>query len=179
MSIRSANLLRSVALALLTVALAGASACGGKDGDSDEDRSTPRPTTTTTDPPTTSTTLDEDAQTIEAAKAGWADFSQAIDRATVDPVDPHLPELQAAMTGDFQFEITANLEGMQARGEAARISENTQRSQDFLRAEALPDGSVQLTVCEVNDEVVYEVATGEIVNDRVATATVDVTATRW
>ncbi|HZM41898.1 MAG TPA: hypothetical protein VFB94_22435 [Acidimicrobiales bacterium] len=79
------------------------------------------------------------------------------------------------MTGSFQLEVTANLEAMQARGEAIRVPENTQRHMDFIRAVSQPDGSIQLTVCEVNDDVVYTVATGAVVNDRVATAVVDAT----
>jgi hypothetical protein len=93
MSIRSANLRRSVALMLLTVTVAIASACGDKD--TEDDASTPRPTTTTTEPTTTATSLDQDAQKIEAAKAAWA-------AAATDPVQPRLPEVQALMTGDFE-----------------------------------------------------------------------------
>jgi hypothetical protein len=165
---------RIVATLLVFVAISLAvAACGGGDDDEADPPSTSDPTTTTTAQPTT--TLSETDQKIEAAKAGWLAYAEAVTRATAEPVMPHLPEMQAAMTGDFQIEITGNLEEMQARGQAARVPANTQRSMDFLDAKLQADGSVQLTVCEVNDDVVYEVATGAVVNDRVATATVDVT----
>jgi hypothetical protein len=176
MSMIHGRLRRTVATLLVFVAmsLAGA-ACGGGGDDEEADLPSSSALSTTTTTESTTTTLNETDQKIEAAKAGWLAYAEAATRAAAEPVMPHLPEMQAAMTGDFQIEITGNLEEMQARGEAARVPANTQRSMDFLDARLQPDGSVQLTVCEVNDDVVYNIATGAIVNDRVATATVDVT----
>jgi len=90
-------------------------------------------------------------------------------------VTPHLPDVQAVMTGLQQTQITANLEGMQARGEAVRLPENSQDSQEVLTASLQPDGSVLLKACEINDAVVYDVATGAVVDDDVITIEVDVT----
>jgi hypothetical protein len=176
MSIRSTERRRTVVARALAVvvALAIISACGGGD-DAGDDASTPRPTTTTTEPTTTSTTLDETTQKIEAAKAAYLAYRQAYRTAAAEPVMPHLPEIQALMTGLQQTQITANLEGMQARGEAARLPDNTQEHHEILTASMQPDGSVRLKACSINDAVVYNVATGAIVDDRVTTSILDVT----
>ena len=87
---------------------------GRSDPDPATPDSTPRPTTTTE--PTTTTLSDGK---IEAAKAGWLAYVAAASRASAAPVTPRLPEVQAAVTGNFQLEITTNLEVMQAPGEAS------------------------------------------------------------
>ena len=79
------------------------------------------------------------------------------------------------MTGVQQSQITANLEGFQARGEATRLPPNSQERDEFLDAQLRPDGSVLLKTCSVNDAVVYNVATGTVINDNVVTAAIDVT----
>ena len=112
---------------------------------------------------------------MEAAKAAYLAFMHAVRAAEAAPVTPHLPDVQAVMTGLQQTQITANLEGMQARGEAVRLPENSQDSQEVLTASLQPDGSVLLKACEINDAVVYDVATGAVVDDDVITIEVDVT----
>ena len=176
MSIVRGRLRRTVAalLVLVVVSLAG-EACGGGDDDEADPPATPDASTTTTTEPTT-TTLSEQDQKIESAKAAYLAFTRAVRAAEAAPVNPQLPDVQAVMTGLQRTQITANLEGMQARGEAVRLSENSQDRQEFIAAAVQPDGSVLLKTCEVNDAVVYNVATGAIVNDNVVTATVDVTA---
>jgi hypothetical protein len=79
------------------------------------------------------------------------------------------------MTGVMQTQITANLEGMQARGEAVRLPENSQDHQEFLLASVQADGSVLLTTCEVNDAIIYNVATGGIIDGDVVTTSVEIT----
>jgi len=174
MSIVRGRLRRTVvALLVLVVISLAAAACGGGDDDADPPSTSDRTTTTPTEP--TTTTLSETDQKIEAAKTAYLAFVRAFRAAETPPVNPHHPDVQAMTTGLQQTQITANLEGMQARGEAARLPENSQDHQDFLTASVQPDGSVLLKTCEVNDAIVYNVATGAIVNDRVVTVTVDVT----
>jgi hypothetical protein len=166
---------RTVATLLVFVVVSlGVAACGGGDDDEADPPSTSDPTTTTTTERTT-TTLSETEQKIETAKAAYVAYAHAYRAAATDPVMPQLPEVQAVTTGLQRSQITANLEGLQARGEATRLPDNTQDSQEFLGAEVRPDGSVYLKACVVNDAIVYNVATGAIVNDAVVTATVDVT----
>jgi hypothetical protein len=151
-------------LVFVVVSLAGA-ACGG--GDDDE----AKPPSTPSDPSTTTTT----EPTIEDAKAAYLSYRRAYRTAAAEPVMPHLPDIQALMTGLQQTQITANLEGMQARGEAARLPDNTQEHHEILSASIQADGSVQLRACSINDAVVYNVASGAIVDDRVTTSFLDVT----
>jgi hypothetical protein len=175
MSMIHGRVRRTVVMLLVFVvaSLAGA-ACGGGDDEADPP-STSDPTTTTTAEPATTTTLSESDQKIEAAKTAYLTYIRAVRAAEASPVTPHLPEVQAVMTGVMQTQITANLEGMQARGEAVRLPENSQDHQEFLTASVQADGSVLLKTCEVNDAVVYNVATGAIVDGDVVTNFVDVT----
>jgi len=176
MSMIHGRLRRTVATLLVFVAISLASACGGGGGDDDEadPPSTADPTTTTTTEPTT-TTLSETDQKIEAAKTAYLSYIHAVRAAEASPVNPHLPEVQAVMTGVMQTQITANLEGMQARGEAVRLPENSQDQQKFLLASVQADGSVLLTTCEINDAIIYNVATGAIVDGDVVTTSVEIT----
>ena len=164
---------RTVPGLLVLVVISLTPACGGDDDDGTAPDPTPRSTTTTTEP--TTTTLSELDQKIEAAKAAYLAFMHAVRAAEAAPVTPHLPDVQAVMTGLQQTQITANLEGMQARGEAVRLPENSQDSQEVLTASLQPDGSVLLKACEINDAIVYDVATGAVVDDDVITIEVDVT----
>jgi hypothetical protein len=154
--------------ALQIAALVGvglvAGACGGDDG-ADESADTTAATTTTA--PTT--TLDEETQKEEAAKAAYLAYWATYDQATADPVDPELPAMQRLITADHQRVVTRNLQDRQARGEAVRHPAASQATHEIRSAELQPDGSVMITECEVDDAVVYVVATGAVVNDEVVT----------
>jgi hypothetical protein len=160
-------------LVLVVISLTTAACAGDDPSDPAAPPSTTDPTTTTTEP--TTTTLSELDQKIEAAKAAYLAYGHAYRTAATAPVTPHLAEVQAVMTGLQQSQITANLEGFQARGEATRLPPNSQERDEFLDAQLQPDGSVLLKTCSVNDAVVYNVATGTVVNDNVVTAAIDVT----
>src|SRR5262245_10793164 len=128
MSMIYGRLRRTVAtlLVLVAVSLAAAACGGGDDDEADPPASTADPTTTTTTEPTTTMTLSETDQKFEAAKAAYVAYAHAYRTAATDPVMPQLPEVQAVMTGLQQSQITANLEGYQARGEATRLPPNSQ-----------------------------------------------------
>jgi hypothetical protein len=159
---------------VVVVALAAFSGCGVGDKAGDDASTERSTTTTTTEPTTTSTTLDETTQKIEAAKAAWSAYLDAIDVAAANPVSPHLPQIQDLMTGDFQIATTSSLEELQAKGQAVRQPQTPRRPSTFLQAELQQDGSVHLRSCEVDASILYIVATGEVLNDAVATYTVDV-----
>jgi hypothetical protein len=151
-----------------TAALVGAvvvalGACGGDD----DEESTGTTAASTTSAP--STTLDEETQKEEAAKEAYLAYWDAYTKATSEPVDPQLPAMQQLMTGDHQRVITRNLEDRQARGEAVRRPAGSQATHDIQSADLQQDGSVKITECEVDDAVVYVVATGVVVNDEVVT----------
>ena len=150
--------------ALAGVVVVGGVACGGDD---DEEESTKPTASSTTAAPTT--TLDEETRKEEAAKAAYLAYWDAYMRATAEPVDPQLPAMQDLMTGDHQRVVTRNLEDRQARGEAVRQPVGSQGVHEIRSAELQPDGSVKITECEVDDAVVYVVATGAVIDDAVVT----------
>ena len=150
--------------ALASVVVLAAGACGGNDGD---EESTDQTAPSSTSAPTT--TLDEEAQKEEAAKAAYLAYWEAYLEATAEPVDPQLPAMQELMTGDHQRVVTRDLEDRQARGEAARLPPNSQLRHEIHSADLQSDGSVRITECEVNDAIIYDVASGAVINDDVVT----------
>lgn len=77
------------------------------------------------------------------------------------------------ITGDHRIHTKSELGGNLARGEAVRLAEPSQYRVDVISATPQSDGSVILRVCRIDDRVVYKPATGEVVDDDVATKTVD------
>jgi hypothetical protein len=163
--------------ALVGAVLVALGACGGDD----DEESTGTTATSTTSAP--STTLDEEARKEEAAKDAYLAYWDAYMKATSEPVDPQLPAMQRLMTGDHQRVVTHDLEDRQARGEAARLPANSRLRHEILSAELQAYGSVRITECEVNDVVIYNVATGVVLNDdvvtKLATATMVVEDGKW
>jgi hypothetical protein len=149
--------------ALVGVVVVGGVACGGDD----DEESTGSTASSTTAAPTT--TLDEETRKEEAAQAAYLAYWDAYMEATAEPVDPQLPAMQELMTGDHQRVVTRNLEDRQARGEAVRHPTGSQATHEIQSVELQPDGSVKITECEVDDAVVYVVATGAVIDDEVVT----------
>jgi hypothetical protein len=155
--------------ALVGAVLVALGACGGDD----DEESTGTTATSTTSAP--STTLDEEARKEEAAKDAFVDYYDAFFMAAAEPVNPQLPELQRLMTGDQKRIVTRNLEDMRARGHATRLPANSRRGQRPKVVELQGDGSVEVTSCEVDDSIVYEVDTGTVVNDDAVTNVISAT----
>ena len=149
--------------ALAGVVVVGGVACGGDDEEESTGSTAGRPTTAPT------TTLDEATEKVEAAKSAYLAYWDAYMQATAEPVDPQLRTMQDLMTGDHQRVVTRNLEDRQARGEAVRPPAGSQARHEIQSAELQPDGSVKITECEVDDAVVYVIATGAVVDDAVVT----------
>jgi hypothetical protein len=149
--------------ALVGVVVLGGVACGGDD----YEESTGSTASSSTAAPTT--TLAEATRKEEAAKAAYLSYWDAYMEATAEPVDPQLRAMQELMTGDHQRVVTRNLEDRQARGEAIRHPAGSRATHDIQAAELQPDGSVKITECEVDDAVVYVVATGAVIDDEVVT----------
>jgi hypothetical protein len=162
---------RRVWIAALAGAVAlAAGACGGDDGDEESTNTT---TASSTSAP--STTLDEETQKEEAATAAYLMYDEAFFKSAADPVNPRLPELQALVTGSQQALVTRNLVEMRANGQAVRLPRGSQARQDLRLVELQTDGSVEITSCEVDDSIVYEVATGVVINDDIVTNLISTT----
>jgi hypothetical protein len=149
--------------ALVALVVVAGGGCGGDDGE----ESTSSTASSTTSAP--STTLDEATRKEAAAKAAYLAYWEAYMQATAEPVDPQLPAMQQLMTGDHQRVVTRDLEDRQARGEATRLPTSSRLRHEILSAELQADGSVHLTECEVNDAIVYNVASGVVIDDDVVT----------
>jgi hypothetical protein len=156
--------------ALAGVVMVGGVACGGDKG---EEESTGSTASSTMAAP--STTLDEETRKEEAAKEAFVDYYEAFFAAAAEPVNPQLPELQRLMTGDQRRIVTRNLEDMRARGHATRLPPDSHRRHDLRVVRLRADGSVEVTSCEVDDSIVYEVETGAAINDDVVTNVISAT----
>jgi hypothetical protein len=155
--------------ALAGVVVVGGVACGGDD---DEESTEPTASSTTAAP---TTTLDEEIRKEEAAKEAFLDYYEAFFAAAAEPVNPQLPELQRLMTGDQRRIVTRNLEDMRAKGHATRLPPDSHRRHDPRVVRLRADGSVEVTSCEVDDSIVYEVDTGAVINDDMVTNVISAT----
>jgi hypothetical protein len=154
---------------LAGVVMVGGVACGGDD----DEESTGSAASSTTAAPTT--TLDEETRKEAAAEEAFLAYYEAFFAAAAEPVKPQLPELQRLMTGDQRRIVTRNLEDMRARGHATRLPPDSHRRQDPRVITLRGDGSVEVTSCEVDDSIVYEVNTGAVINDDVVTNVISAT----
>ncbi|MGH8950786.1 MAG: hypothetical protein ACRDX9_05115 [Acidimicrobiia bacterium] len=151
---------RVTTAALAGVVVLAAGACGDDDGD---EESTDQTAASTTAAPTTST-VDPSAEVEAAYLAYWDAYLEAV----AEPVNPELPELQALMTGGHRRVVTRNLRNMQANALAVREREDSRYRNVFETVE-FADEAAKFTACSYDDLVTYDVATGEAVDDSVAT----------
>jgi hypothetical protein len=163
---------RVLIAALAGVVVVGGVGCGGDD---EEEGSTGSSVGSTTAAPSTTLdeetgkVLDEETGKVEAATRALLDYYDAYQQATAEPVDPEHSHLQALVTGEHRLVVTRNLEERHAKGEAVRLPPSTLSSHDIRSAELQPDGSVEIVDCQVDDSIVYQVETGEVVDDDVVT----------
>lgn len=130
----------------------------------------PRPTTTSRPGTTSTTEPNAEEQVVERYLAFW----DARLEANNEPVNPDHPGLREYATGEQLDQVL--LETTQRRDQGLAI----RRAADPVgehRVEVLGiDGeTATLQDCATDDDVVYRVATGEVVNDRVATLNVEAT----
>jgi hypothetical protein len=153
--------------ALVCAVLGAAGGCGG----ADDEESTGTTAASTTSAP--STTLDEETQKEQAARDAFLAYHDAVLEAASDPVRPNLPRLQDLVTDEQQRTVTRNLTNLQGSGMAVRAGVGSLSAHDLRSADLHADGSVLIVDCEVDDAVVYEVATGTVVDDDVVTRLVE------
>jgi hypothetical protein len=155
--------------ALSGVVVVGGLACGG-----DDDEESPGSTASSaTAAPTT--TLDEETRKEEAAKAAYLAYWDALERASVEHVNPTSRDLLARITGDQARLVVRNLEEMQASNRAARRPADSRSRHQVLATERQADGSVRITDCQVDDAIVYDTTSGAVINDAVVTNLISAT----
>lgn len=160
-----------LALGLGLVLTSGCSDDGGGDALSDP-ASTPTSTSTststsTTSTSTTSTTVEPEAELIGRYQSFW----EARFQANQSPPDPDDPALADFATGEQLSNVVAETRSNLESGLAfRRPTDQARRSQ--VNVVSLEGDTATLQDCYVNDGIVYRPATGEIVNDGVATHSV-------
>lgn len=138
--------------------------------------STPAPTDAPTTTPTVVPTLapepteapeDEPIETVIAGRIrGFFDAREAANAGPVpDPADPALAEVAA---GEALASAAAETQRRLDDGRAIRAGEQA-LAEIWVGSVRLDDDTAQAAACSVDDGVIYEVATGDVVNDDVVT----------
>ena len=153
--------MRSMATAAVAVALLAAG-CGG----SDEPPAAATVTSTTVAKETTSTTADGE-QAEEAVLSAYLAATEAYDDAS-DPPDPEHPALVATQTGPALEQAVRQLSAYKATGRAGR---DRPESISERRPEVVSVGDAEAVIrdCTIDDGIVVNTQTGEVVNDLVQT----------
>ena len=146
-------------------------ACGGDDGGADGEEATDSTTPSTTSAPTT--TLDP----RDEVEASYLAYWDAFHKASMDPVDPQLPELQARMTGDQSRATTRNLQNMQATGLAVKRPDGARHTHAVIDV-GIEGNEAIVHACSIDDLVTYEIATGRPTDDSIATKRYEATLVR-
>jgi hypothetical protein len=156
------------ALAVAVLAVLSACSSGGDDDALPDGTTTTRPPTSTTSTSTTTSAVADDDVTARY-KAFWdARFA-----ANEEPVDPDAPELREYSTGAQLDNVIAETTRNRDEGLAFRHPENSVYERRVQVIEVEGD-TAHLQDCVTSDGIVYRVATGEVVDDSVATQSIDV-----
>ncbi|MDZ7733734.1 MAG: hypothetical protein U5R31_12260 [Acidimicrobiia bacterium] len=157
---------RAPALAALLLALALAGCGGGEREESATTSAEVETSTTTAEPGTTSTTAEENGER-KAILAAVEGYWQTIREAS-NPPDPGHPGFDQFFTGEARQQSLETMRGRQVLGHGVRLPTDSQYSHDLEVAEIAATHAV-VTDCAVDDTVLFELETGEIVNDEVQT----------
>lgn len=161
----------ALAAALLVVA-----SCSGDDEAIPTSSSSTSSTTSTTDRPTstaqtgdTSTSTSAPAGDVEALVADrYLEFWNARFEANTDPVDPDNPRLRDLATGEQLANVIDETQRRKDAGLAFREADDSVKERR-IRVVDVQGEVATLQDCATNDDVVYRVATGEVVDDSVVT----------
>ncbi len=150
--------------------------CGGSPqtiSPPDSARETPdtsRPTTgtsalgTSTTEPTSKWTSEQQG-VIDA----YGRAMSAFDQATADPPNPDSPALLATTIDPVLAEVRNLASSWKGFGQALRYPANSAHRIDALSVEVVGN-TATIETCNVDDGVLYEPATGKVLNDKVTTA---------
>lgn len=156
-----------VAVACLVVG-----SCSGDDDDAIPDPSSSSTTssssTSTTEPDETSstTTAPDDVQALVTAR--YLEFWDARFEANTEPVDPDSARLRDLATGDQLTNVVAETQQRKDSGLALRAADDPVKERRVRLVDVQGD-TATIQDCATNDDVVYRVATGEVLDDSVVT----------
>lgn len=160
---------RRVSVLLLGVLLA--SSCGGAGPNNPP--SSP-PTASTTSPATTASTamtVPEQSDSTAADDVVLASYVAAMDAytaAVADPPNPEDPTLADHVMDPLLTEFRNTATQWKGFGQAVRYPDPTVHRTELISVEVDGDRAA-LEVCSVDDSILYEPATGRVLNDDVST----------
>jgi hypothetical protein len=126
-------------------------------------------TTQTGDTPSTSTSTSAPVDDVEALVADrYLEFWDARFEANLDPVDPDNPRLRDLATGEQLANVIDETQRRKDAGLAFREADDSVKERR-IRVVDVQSEVATLQDCATNDDVVYRVATGEVVDDSVVT----------
>jgi len=166
----------AVALALsatLLVVACGTSSTGSADptATTAPQSTASQPSTTGTSAPGTSTTEPASKWTLEQQGVidAYGGAMSAFDQATADPPNPDSPALLATTIDPVLTEVRNLASSWKGFGQALRYPANSVHRIDTLSVE-VAGNTATIETCNVDDGVLYEPATGKVLNDKVTTA---------
>jgi hypothetical protein len=150
-----------------------AAACGGDDDPAATPATTAAPATssTTTAPATTSipaATTTAPASEEDAILAAVDGFWQVLLEANEDPPDPNHPDLERFLTGAQLEQSRALVQERLELGQALRSAEPSAASHQAVVVD-IADNVALVSDCGVDDQVLYDRASGNVLNDAVQT----------
>jgi hypothetical protein len=158
---------RLVALALSVLLAMSFTACGSDDepDTADDTRAT---TTAATEPSdgtsTTTAAVDETEAEILVAVDGYWDSYFVVN----DPPNPDHPDLATYRTGEALEQSKANVQERKDLGQVVRLPDEPEYMHD-PRVESVDGDVAVVRDCSVDDSLLVEVGTGQVLNDDVAT----------
>lgn len=173
---RRTSLVAALAAALIV------SACGSS-GDTDGASTTVEESSTTTSSTSTSSTTSSSSTTTttvapeddeQAIIDQYLGFWDARFEANSEPVNPDLPALADFATGAQLENVIAETQRRQDNGLAVRLPDDSVGDRRVKVASVDGDEAILLD-CATNDTVLYRVDTGEVVDDSVATRSIEAT----
>lgn len=155
---------RAATTAVLLVLLAGACSDGGEAAGI---------ATTTTRVQTTTTTAAVPEQTVEEQiLERYLAFWEARLEANTEPVNPEHPDLPAYADEGQLGQVILETTQRRDQGLALRAAEDPV-GEHRVKIVSVEGDTATLQACVTDDDVVYRVATGEVVNDRIATRNIE------
>ncbi len=135
------------------------------------------PGTTTTTRPTTTTTTEPEQTAEEEAVERYLAFWDARFEANTEPVNPDHPGLRESADEDQLAQVVLETTQRRDQGLALRAADDPV-AEHRVKVVRVDGETATLQDCVTDDDVVYRVTTGEVVNDRVGTRNVEATMRR-
>lgn len=167
-----------VAAAISVLLVAGCSSSGDTD---DATTTVPESSSTTPSSSTSSTTSSSSSTTTSAPEDDeqaivdqYLGFWDARFEANSEPVNPDLPALADFATGAQLDNVIAETQRRKDSGLAVRLPDNSV-GERRVKVASVEGEEALLLDCATNDTVLYRVDTGEVIDDSVATRSIEAT----